>query len=121
MVCEAPPILEGNKGRLTIISHSGSSFLKGDRIKTFDKLPVLSWNSGGTTIDFQLNYLKSISIAQALKGHEPVEHRIENLQDDSGSIYYKLSEQSSGTGTKKSGERIRNDIINIIRESGVPV
>lgn len=110
-------ILTNNKGGLVITSQNGSYFLKDARVKTFDKLPFLSKSMGGTIIDFQLDCKKEISISKSLGGHEPVNFRIESMESDSGDIIYKMSEQSSGTGTRKSGERIRNDIINIITET----
>ena len=43
--------------------------------------------------------------------------RIENLEDDHDRIVYKMAEQSSGTGTRKSGEAIRNEIANILNQT----
>ena len=73
---------------------------------------------GGTIIDFQLDCTKEISISKALGGHEPVNIRLEDMETGNESIRYKMFEMSSGTGTRKSGERIRNDISNIIKETG---
>jgi len=36
-------------------------------------------------------------------------------------LIYKLSEQSSGTGTREAGERIRNEIVNLRNETCSPV
>lgn len=110
-------IVKVNSGVLVITSNSASYMLKGDEIKTFSRLPVISRELGTTTIDFQIDFDKGISLANALGGYTPVNLRLEALEDDKGNILYKFSEKASGTGTRQSGERIRNELINIYQES----
>jgi anti-anti-sigma regulatory factor len=39
------------------------------------------------------------------------------MQDEQDNVMYKLSEKASGTGTRQSGAAIRNEIMNILRQS----
>jgi hypothetical protein len=69
-----------------------------------------------------LDYTAGIAISDALGGFEPTNHRIESLEDERGFIPYRLGDKSSGTGTRQSGEKLRNEILNISREaSGIIV
>jgi hypothetical protein len=54
-------IVKANSGTLVITSNSASYMLKGDEIRTFSKLPVISRELGTTTIDFQIDFDKGIS------------------------------------------------------------
>lgn len=111
-------IVKSNSGKLVITSNGASYMLDRDDIKTFRNLPYFSRTSGFTTIDFQIDFDKGISIAEALGGHTPISLRLEELENDIGNLQYRLSEKSSGTGTRQSGERIRNEIVNLFRETG---
>lgn len=109
-------VVKENSGVLVITSNSASYMLRKDEIKTFRNLPVISRSLGSTTIDFQVDFDKGISLPKAL-GSRPINLRLEALEDDKGNISYRVSERSSGTGTRQSGERMRNEIINIYRET----
>ena len=109
-------IVKENSGVLVITSHSASYKARKDEIKTFQNLPVISNRVGSVTIDFQIDFDKGISLPKAL-GSRPINLRHEALEDDKGNISYRVSEKSSGTGTRQSGERMRNEIINIRRET----
>lgn len=110
-------IVKANSGILVITSNSASYRLRGASIQTYDHLPVISPTLGMTTVDFQIDFAKGISIADALGGHTPVNLRLEALEDERGNIHFMLSEKSSGTGTRQSGQRIRNELTNIHRET----
>lgn len=109
-------VVKENSGVLVITSNSASYMVRKDEIKTFKNLPVISRNFGSATIDFQIDFDKGISLPKALGGH-PINLRLEALEDEKGNILFKLAEKSSGTGTRQSGERIRNELINIYRET----
>jgi hypothetical protein len=109
-------VVKENSGVLVITSNSASYMLREDEIKTFKNLPVISRELGSATIDFQIDFDKGISLPKAL-GNRPINLRLEALEDDRGNISYRVSERSSGTGTRQSGERMRNEIINIYRET----
>ena len=42
-------------------------------------------------------------------------------KQDQGTLLYKLKDQATGTGTRQSGERIRNEILNLLQESSQAV
>lgn len=62
-------------------------------------------------------YGKEISISKALGGYEPVNLKLESLEDNSGNINIDLHSKESGVGTRTSGEKIRNELINIYKQS----
>jgi len=111
-------IVKVNSGRLGITSNGASYIMKGDEIKTFTKLPFLSKENGCTTVDFQVDFDKGISISEALGGYEPINLRTFSIENLQGNLVYKISEKASGTGTRNSGLRVRNELINLHRESG---
>ena len=43
--------------------------------------------------------------------------KVEELENDRGELEFKLAENSSGFGTRQAGERVRNLIINLYRQS----
>lgn len=110
-------IIQTNSGRLLITAHSACYIMNGDKIQTFKNLPYLSNENGCTTVDFVVDFDKEISLPQALSGHNPINLRILKLENDKGKIVYKLADKATGTGTRESGERMRNDIINIYESS----
>ena len=106
-----------NTGILNISSGSASYSLTNKESRVFENIPQLPGNSG-CIVDFQLDYNKEISISKALGGYVPVNMKIESLEDDFGNIIVNLKNKESGVGTRKSGEKIRNELINIHRQSG---
>jgi len=110
-----------NQGRLSIKSGAGTYILDHCKVKTFDNASYPSEQFQATTIDFQLDLSKPISISEALGGHIPVNIRIETLEDEKGFIHFRLSEKTSGTGTRDSGRRIRTEVINLIKETKKPI
>jgi hypothetical protein len=110
IVCE-------NTGILNISSGSASYSLTNKEYRIFENIPQLPTNNG-CIVDFQLDYNKEISISKALGGYEPVNMKIESLEDDFGNIIIDLKNKESGVGTRKSGEKIRNELVNIQKQSG---
>jgi len=109
-------IVSENTGILNIISNSACYNLTNNEFKTFDRVAQLPYDNG-CIVDFQIDYNKEISISKALGGYEPVNLRIESLEDDAGNIEIDLYNKESGVGTRKSGEKIRNELINIYKQS----
>jgi STAS-like domain of unknown function (DUF4325) len=113
-------IVKFNEGRLTITSNNASYFLRKNKAETYTKIPSISREKGCTTIDFQLDYGNEVSISDALKfngkSYELINIRVENLENAFGEIVYDLKNKANGYGTRQSGERVRNDILNISRE-----
>ena len=77
----------------------------------------LGKENGTTMIDFQINYSAPIDIAQALNGYVPLDFWLENHENDSGEIILDIAAESNGTGTRKSAEKMRNIVINCLKES----
>lgn len=114
-------IVAKNSGLLNITSGSGCYGMCGGKPFTSSTVPYLSRENNCTTIDFQIDFDKVISVPTALGGHEPANLRIETLQDENQNVVYSLSEKASGTGTRQSGAALRTDVINILNETSDPV
>ena len=110
-------IVSENSGILSIISNTASYQLVDKKVKFLEDLPSLSKDKGGTTVDFQLAYNKEISVSKALGGHEPTNYQLESFEDDYGNVLFKLSDRPSGTGTRQSGQKLRNELINLYKQS----
>lgn len=109
-------IVSENTGVLNIISNSACYNLINNEFKTYDRVPQLPYDNG-CIVDFQLDYGREISISKALGGYEPVNLKMESLEDNAGNITIDLQSKESGVGTRKSGEKIRNEMINIYKQS----
>jgi hypothetical protein len=109
-------IVSENTGILNIISNSACYNLTNNSAKTFDSFPQLPFDNG-CIVDFQIDYSKEISISKALGGYEPVNLKIESFEDDAGNIVINLHNKESGVGTRKSGEKTRNELINLYKQS----
>jgi hypothetical protein len=109
-------IVSENTGILNITSNSACYNLTNNEFKTFDRVPQLPYDNG-CIVDFQIDYSKEISISKALGGYEPVNLKLELLEDSVGNIIIDMQSKESGVGTRKSGEKIRNELINIYKQS----
>lgn len=110
-------IVRANSGFLNVTSGSGSFGLGGDTPRTSTVVPFLSRDNNCTTVDFQIAFDKGISISDALGGYEPVNLRLENLEDDHDNVVFRLADKASGTGTRQSGRTLRTEIINILNQT----
>jgi len=110
-------MLKSNSGRLSIASDKAYYLLSGNRIETYTNNYIFEPEDGFTTIDFQIDYGRGISIEESLGGHKPVNYGYESMENEGGQIVYKIKDKSSGTGTRQSGERLRNEVINIHNET----
>lgn len=84
----------------------------------------LGKSNGTTTVDFQLDYSKDIDITSALTNssgcaYNSVDLWLENLESDTDEniVNIKISEMSGGTGTRKSAEKVRNMVMNIVNNN----
>jgi hypothetical protein len=109
-------IVSENTGKLSIISGSACYNLINHKSTVFGNIPQLAYDNG-CIVDFQIDYSKEISISKALGGYEPVNFKIESLEDNYGNITIELHSKESGVGTRKSGEKIRNELINVYKQS----
>jgi len=109
-------IVSENTGVLNITSNSACYNLTNNKFKTYDRVPQLPYDNG-CVVDFQIDYSKEISISKALGGYEPINLKLESLEDNVGDIIIDLHSKESGVGTRKSGEKIRNELVNIYKQS----
>lgn len=116
-------IINLNDGVLLITSGKGGlNYI--NKVKTTDSyndIIMLSPRQQSTSVNFDIKLNNSISMKEALGGYEPIDLFIENLEDEFDRIVYKIVDQSSGTGTRQSGERIRNEIMNIYKSAKKPI
>ena len=110
-------IVRSNSGILNITSGAGFFGINGDDTKTNSSVPYLNHEHNCTTVDFQIDFDKGISVSEALGEHEPTNLRVENLEDDRNNVVFHLADKSSGTGTRQSGAAIRNEVINITKQT----
>lgn len=110
-------IIFQNSGLLTITSGDGRISFDGNNFSKKHEYVFLDARHQATIVDFQLDYSKPISITEALNGFTPTNLRVEQFETDHGVLSYKLKDQATGTGTRQSGERIRNEILNLLRET----
>ncbi len=110
-------IVSSNSGVLAISSGRGLYVASGEQINVANKLQYPSRDHSCTTIDFQIDFDKAISLPQALGGHEPVNIKLDNLDDGTGNLHMKVSDWSFGTGTRKSGLAIRNEVMNLMNQA----
>jgi hypothetical protein len=114
-------IVKYNQGRLIIISNSALYRLEADKIESFDNIPTISKENGGTLVDFQLDYHKKVSISEALifKGkpyHKP-NYYLEDLETENGELAYILKDWKGGVGSRQSGKQLRTEILNNYNET----
>lgn len=118
-------IISQGKGTLEIVSGGASYKLMGEKTYTNQHLPTLSPRNPGTIVDFQLNYGKNISLENALKfrgkDYSITDLYIESFDDGKGHNYYSVKDHGDGTGTRDSALRIKNEVVNILKESKTPV
>jgi hypothetical protein len=112
-------IVRENSGSLGITT--GNASYRIDRPDappyTSENVPFLNKVNNCTIVDFQIDFSKPIAVSRALGGHEPVNLALEELEDNAGQIVYPLANRSTGTGTRRSGLAIRNEVLNLSRQS----
>lgn len=116
-------IINLNDGNLQIISGKGglNYVNRNKRTESYQNIIMLNHDKQSTAVNFDIRLSNSVSMKEALGGYEPVDLFIENLEDEHDRVIYKIIEQSSGTGTRQSGLRIKNELINIYKSAKKPV
>jgi len=112
-------IINLNDGTLQIISGKGGlNFVNRKKeTESYQNIIMLNQFKQSTAINFDIKLNNPVSMKEAIGGYEPIDMFIENLEDDFDRIVYKIFEQSSGTGTRQSGFRIKNELINIYKSA----
>lgn len=117
-------IIEFSTGNLAITSSGARIFVDSSGRVSKESGPLLSNPKigGGTVVDFQINYGNPVRIEDALNGHRPESIKISNSMDESGEVLlYPLAKKPTGFGTRKAGVRVRNEIMNMLHESELPM
>ncbi|WP_394430449.1 STAS-like domain-containing protein [Streptomyces sp. SGAir0957] len=105
-----------NKGELQIRSGRGwleyrDGEIKGDYSMS---VPLVDLNDHhGTTVDWQLDLSKRVSLAEALNFPEP-NLLLERIEDEAGEHCLRVADFEEGLGTRRSAEQIRNKLVNLL-------
>jgi len=108
-------------GELTVTS--GDSYIRfvGGENKDNNHVTCLSSERQCTSIDFQFDYSKEVSLADFMtfngKRFSFINYHVEELENERGEIVYRIAEQAEGTGTRDSAKRIKNEILNLYNQS----
>jgi len=101
------------EGRLRLGS-SGFMFYV-DKKANFVGYPYLNESKGGTVVDFTFDYSKPIDLTDVLGGHKPDSIKTYSVLNTHGDqIKYPLSGYKSGFGTRQSGIKMRNEVVNYL-------
>ena len=101
------------EGRLRLGS-SGFMFYV-DKKANFVGYPYLNESNGGTVVDFTFDYSKPIDLTDVLGGHKPDSIKTYSVLNTHGDqIKYPLSGYKSGFGTRQSGIKMRNEVVNYL-------
>lgn len=114
-------IVNLNAGVMSIISGKGGLSLNKGIMKTFKEIQMLSHTQQATTVYFNLNLNKEISIKEALNGHELTDMYVENMEDPYDRLIFKVVDATSGTGTRQSGLKLKNEVINLYKKTKKPI
>lgn len=118
-------IVMQNGGRLTITSGGASiMFIEDGTIRKFQDLPRIDNIHNATTIDFQLNLDKAISLQKAFSsigGFDGFDIRLDDMLQDDDSLLYDVFQNCKGTATRESGRAVRNDVVNTFTRRQAPI
>lgn len=120
----ASEIITQNRGQMTISSGGGAIYYNRQSgvIKSFETVQVLDQELPGTTVDVQLDASQPINLLEAFAGdYEPINLRIERMEDSQGFVVLPLKKASAGTGTRESGRNMRVYVQNLLRTSSQPI
>jgi anti-sigma regulatory factor (Ser/Thr protein kinase) len=112
-------LVRNNKGSFTIIS-SGVGVSVTESGKLFQSVKRIDTKfSLGCLVEFQLDYENEINLITALDGHRPTYLRVETekMEDDSGYVKFVVKEKPFGVSSRPAGNKMRNELLNLIRVS----
>jgi anti-sigma regulatory factor (Ser/Thr protein kinase) len=111
-------IVEQNGGRLQLRSGRGHLSMLGDRFTGGNGLNFIGPDNHGTTVDFQLNVGKPVSLGDALN-YEPVNHFLENLESADGEHVLTIRDQAGGAGSRVAARELKRLVMNVLND-GAP-
>jgi len=112
-------IKEGN-GLLNIASGRDTySYFNGEVGTHLNQNNPISRDRGCTSIDFQIDYSREVSIDKVLtfqgRSFSFTNLFLDDLEGELGHLCFKVAKMSEGTGTRESAMRLKNEIINSIK------
>lgn len=109
----------------TLIINSGLGGLRyinqSKKVQNAIDLIILDKTYQTTTVYFSFKLNKSIDFRKALETKNYVDLYVESYEDDKNNLIFKVAEENSGTGTRPSGNQMRNKVINLNKQSKKPV
>ncbi|MBL1286385.1 MULTISPECIES: STAS-like domain-containing protein [Streptomyces] len=105
-----------NRGELQIRSGRGWLEYRDGEIKGDYSMstPLIDLNDHhGTTVDWQLDLSRRVSLVEALNFPEP-NLLLERIEDDMGEHSLRVADFEEGLGTRRSAEQIRNRLTNLL-------
>lgn len=111
-------ILEQNGGRLNLTSGRGRMLLEGDRFSGANDQEFVGADNHGTTVDFQLQIDKPVSLGDALN-YSPTNMFLESLESDDGEHVISIRNQAGGSGSRKAARELKTLIVNVLND-GAP-
>lgn len=113
-----------NGGRLEIRSGHGRLVYE-DRKLTGDAMPgrpLLDPTSNhGTSVDWQLNMGRSVTLGQALSTPRPIPSRLEPFEDEWGRVVLSVREFEREIGSRTGASEVHTRLVNAIEDSDSPV
>ncbi|AFV02810.1 MULTISPECIES: DUF4325 domain-containing protein [unclassified Dehalobacter] len=106
-------IAQASESSLSIYSGKGTVYVNGGRIKSQRHFPP----TYGTMVDLQFNTEKPIDLPKALWGHNPINIFETMYEDEKGDLVFNLHDYASNFGNRPTGERIRNLVINLMKQN----
>lgn len=113
-----------NRGRLTITSSSGRYFFDGDREELIDGLSYISNSNGCTMVGFQLDYNNPIALNEILfrgRSYDFLDLNLQMMETITGETLFRIIEHSDSFGTRDAGLKMRNEILNIIKQADTTI
>ncbi len=111
-----------NKGRLSIASSNSIVIMEESGTPRDFKISTIDLNEHACTrVNYNLYFDNEADIGKAL-GYVPVDFRIEQFEDDTSDVLqYLVIEHGHGFGTRKAGEMMRNNVVNLITDTKKPI
>lgn len=112
-------LIKQGDSRLHIASGRGFYSVSSGRIGEYDNCPRISKSVCMTTVDYVLDYSGENSWEDILvfngRKINMVNLRLDEMEDvETGVMTYKVKDEVSDTSTRNAGERVYNDILNIL-------
>ena len=106
-------IAQNSDGHFAITSGSGRVSVNKGKVDIESTFPPYN----GTCVFMQFSTDKEVDLPRALWGYNPINYMETKFEDDRGDLVFNLREYASSFGNRITGERIRNLILNLLRQN----